>query len=111
MTTEASTNPVSSPPGIWDVESGQRILDLRKSGRVRDMLAEAFSRDARRIVVAYADRIARILDAGTGEIVQTLDNQIRAFLLERGVAVRRSCASCARNCRSSSPAAPTCYPK
>jgi WD40 repeat protein len=57
-------------PGIWDLESGQRILDLRKSG---DMLAAAFSPDARRIVVTYADKTARILDARTGETVIILD--------------------------------------
>jgi transposase len=35
-------------------------------------------------------------------------NQIRAFLLERGVAVRQGCASCARNCRSSLASARMC---
>ena len=36
-------------------------------------------------------------------------NQIRAFLLERGVAVRQGLPFCAPNCRASLPSAPTCY--
>ena len=35
-------------------------------------------------------------------------NQIRAFLLERGIAVRRGNASCEQNCHAFSPRRPTC---
>ena len=36
-------------------------------------------------------------------------NQIRAFLLERGLRCAKGCAFCVANCRASLPSAPTCY--
>ena len=45
----------------------------------------------------------RLVSQRTGII-----NQIRAFMLERGIAVRQGIASCAPSCRSSWPRAPTC---
>jgi hypothetical protein len=79
--------------------------------RDAEAIAEAVQRPTMKFVATKsADQLdlqalhrvrARLVGQRTGII-----NQIRAFLLERGIAVRQGCASCASNCRASSPAAP-----
>jgi transposase len=78
--------------------------------RDAEAIAEAVQRPTMKFVATKtADQLdlqalhrvrERLVSQRTGII-----NQIRAFLLERGVRCARGCASCARSCRSSSPPA------
>ena len=79
--------------------------------RDAEAIAEAVQRPTMKFVATKtADQLdlqalhrvrERLVSQRTGII-----NQIRAFLLERGIAVRQGCASCAPSCRASWPRAP-----
>jgi transposase len=84
--------------------------------RDAEAIAEAVQRPTMKFVATKtADQLdlqalhrvrERLVSQRTGII-----NQIRAFLLERGIAVRQGSASCAPNCRASSPRHPmSCRP-
>jgi transposase len=77
--------------------------------RDAEAIAEAVQRPTKFVATKTAEQLdlqalhrvrERLVSQRTGII-----NQIRAFLLERGVAVRQGCASCAASCRTFSPPA------
>ena len=86
---------------------------LKNDFRDAEAIAEAVQRPTMKFVATKtADQLdlqalhrvrERLVRQRTGII-----NQIRAFLLERGIAGARGCAFCAANCRASLPGALTC---
>ena len=57
--------PAGEPVQVYDVGSGQKLLELQRT--VGGSQALAFSRDGRRIATADSDTVVRIYDAGNGE--------------------------------------------
>jgi WD40 repeat protein/serine/threonine protein kinase len=55
--------------GVWDAETRQKLFSLEGAGHV---LGVSFSPDGKHIVTGSQDGMARVWDAGTGELVFTL---------------------------------------
>ncbi len=65
------TTPHPSPSSVWDAHTGERLIELPDQGS-RAVYCADYSPDGSRLATGSYDRVVRIHDAVTGELVEVL---------------------------------------